>query len=823
MPLNNAATATTQPFALAQTDSTVSRQRFDLLTLFLFTIAIFTSATLLFVVQPMVGKILLPNLGGAPAVWNTCMVFFQATLLAGYLTAHLLTKYVPLRYQIIAYVIALVLAMQSLPISVGPEWVEALMSGGRPVTWLLSVLICQVAPVFFVMSTTSPLMQKWFARSGHPQGSDPYFLYAASNVGSILALLAYPLFVETNLGVTDQTTTWMWGFGFFAILATACGLASWFGSNLPTSERGTVGERLNKCGTSDSTLETATEQNTSSQATTPTWSRRGFWGLLAFIPSSLMLGVTTYISTDVSAIPLIWAIPLAMYLLTFVFAFSKWQPISAYWMGRVASLLILVITVTMVLGANDPPTVIVPLHLLMFFTVAMFCHQRLAADRPSEEHLTDFYLWLSVGGVAGGIFNALLAPSLFVSIIEYPLIMSLASYFRVTKNDPQANVDVNEADAAKTNAAAAGNLPQAFAFGAGIFVTLVALRWGIQMVPSEWIAAIENISPLSVSQIETLLTFGAPAALVLHNIERRSHFTFGLVAIFLVSVWNQYSDANCLQRDRNFYGTLATTNDQLIGGDVVKMWHGNTVHGTQWKDEARRRTPLTYYGKSSGVGRLLAVRQQNNEKLDIGAVGLGAGTLAAVLRPADAMRYYEINPQVVEHAEKYFTFLGDARERGANLDIELGDARLVLEKERREGTAIPYDVLVVDAFSSDSIPAHLITNECFQLYLSRIKAGGVVAMHISNRFLDLRPALAKLCEANGVVGYSYCFVDIKDDQGFDEKSGETASLWVLIANESSYLEDLHGDPNLSPLRPNPADRLWTDDYSNVLSAFNFRL
>ena len=482
--------------------------------------------------------------------------------------------------------------------------------------------------------------------------------------------------------------------------------------------------------------------------------------------------------------------------------------------------------VTVVLGANDPPSLTIPLHLLMFFTVAMFCHQRLAADRPAEDHLTDFYLWLSVGGVLGGIFNALLAPSLFSTIIEYPLIMSLASYFRITK--PGAKTDdtgISSRSSSSTSIEETSSLQQAVLFGGVVFFALLALSWLSRAIPADWIAAIEKVTPLGASQIETLLVFAVPAALVLHNIERRSHFTFGLLAILSVSVFNQYTDADCLQRGRNFYGTIATKNAELSGGDVVKMFHGNTVHGWQWKDEARRQTALTYYGKSSGLGRLFADRQDKAAELNIGAIGLGAGTMAASLRATDSMTYYEINPQVVEHAEKYFTYLSDARTRGANVDIRLGDARLVLNQESRtdrETGSSRYDILVVDAFSSDAIPAHLLTNECVQLYLDRVKSDGAIAVHISNRFLNLAPVLAKLCEANDLFGYVYCFDEIENGQAFDPMTGETASLWILIARDKSSLPDLGEDHHAHTLRASPENRLWTDDYSNVLSAFNFR-
>ena len=773
-----------------------NKLKIDTVTLCLFTSAIFTSATLLFVVQPMVGKILLPKLGGAPAVWNTCMVFFQATLLAGYLSAHLLTKYLSFKKQVVVFATALLMAMFTLPIAVGPEWVDRLLTGTNPSVWLLSVLLFRVAPVFFVLSITSPLLQKWFAKSGHAHAHDPYFLYAASNVGSILSLLAYPFVIEVNWGVTTQTETWMLGFGFFAVLATVCGVASWYGNRHAVYS---VVEHKQR----------TTDTNTVAPGML-TWSRRAHWILMSFIPSSLMLGVTTYISTDVASIPLIWVVPLAMYLLTFVLAFSRRQLVSAYWSGRIASLLILAITVTIVGNANDPPSIIVPLHLMMFFAVALFCHQRLASDRPSTDHLTDFYLWLSVGGVLGGIFNALVAPSLFVTLLEYPLVMIAASYLR----------DTRTADQSQDESARPGKV---IAFGAAVFGLTLLLYKLMESVPEAWTESALGIVPISVSHLQTLVAFGVPVAIVLSQLDRRAFFSVGLLSVFAVHLYNVQFDASIIERGRNFYGTIATATEELEGGSVTKMFHGNTVHGWQWNDAARRNVPLTYYGESSGVNKVLKHTAAAQPEMRIGAVGLGAGTIAASLRPGDSIVYYEINPQVVDHAERHFSFLDDARLRGVDVDVRLGDARLVLEAEQRSERLGRYDILVVDAFSSDSIPAHLITHECLQTYLAHTRPGGIMAFHISNRYLNLEPVLAALARRNKLAAFSYKFYDVPDGQSIDEQTGETKSCWILMSQDASTIESMQDAPHLAPIKGRQDMRLWTDDFTNVISAFESRL
>lgn len=768
---------------------------FDTIAMVLFTVAIFTSASLLFVVQPMVGKLLLPKLGGAPAVWNTCMLFFQATLLAGYFCAHLMTRYLPLRSQVLLFVSGLALALSRLPLSVDPRSIDALLNGADPNFWLLSVLISRVAPVFLMLSITSPLLQNWFARTGHPRGHDPYFLYSASNIGSILSLVLYPFLFEVSWGVNEQSRGWMWGFLAFIGVAALCGFVSCAGA---ARRRGL------------SSVNHPAEPAVASANSRPiTWARRGYWVILSLIPSSLMLGVTTYISTDVSSVPLIWIIPLTIYLLTFVFAFAQRQWVSPYWMGRIASLLILAIAVTVVTGANDPPGVIIPMNLLMFGAVAMFCHQRLAADRPDPAHLTEFYLWMSIGGVLGGLCNAILAPVLFATIFEYPLAMLAASLVRETRPGDEVTVPTKWRIAA---------------FGGGLFLLVLGLGKLVDSyLPGAWLEPITRVLPLSIGQIKMLICFGPPTCLVLSQLERRAYFSVGLGAILIVSIWNRSTDHKILEQGRNFYGTIATAKEKLAGGEVLRMVHGNTIHGWQWTDSARRGTPLTYYGNNSGVGQLIHTRQSfSNRPMRIGAVGLGAGSLAAWLRPGDTMVYYEINPQVVDHAERHFSYLSDARQRGATVEVRTGDARLVLESEMRSESHQPYDLLLVDAFSSDSIPVHLVTEEACDIYRSIVSSDGVVAFHITNRYINLEPVLAALARRANWSGFRYDFHELANGQALDELTGETVSSWVILSSSPSHLGSLIEDRHMRPLVDKPDQRVWTDDYSNLLSVLEWR-
>lgn len=786
----------------------------DTVLLVLFSATIFASATLLFVVQPMVGKILIPMLGGAPAVWNTCMVFFQATLLVGYISAHLLTRYVPLRFQIVLFPAALLLAMQTLPMSVSQSEVDQLLAGATPSWWMLWVLLCNVAPVFFMMSMTSPLLQNWFARSGHRQSKDPYFLYAASNIGSILALLAYPLMIEVFMGVTDQTAAWATGFGLFIVLAAGCGITGWFGN------RRIANELIQEHSTNNTTT-----------ANSLTWTRRAWWVLLAFVPSSLMLGVTTYLSTDVASIPLIWIVPLTIYLLTFVLAFASRQWISLAWAGKIAGVLTLAITFLMIIKNSEPQWLVVPMHLLMFFLVSLFCHGRLAEDRPEAKNLTDFYIWLSLGGVLGGLFNALVAPSLFVTIVEYPLIMALACFLRPSstessisntkatdeKSSPEtATNDSQSTPQPSVAVAPADSVMKGLLVATAVFVSLIVMARINGLLVAYCPSVFECLGQSSSARLHAAVLLFIPATIVLAQINYRLRFAIGLTAILGVSLLGDSTNENVVERDRNFYGTIKTEKVVTDSGTLIRMVHGHINHGWQWMDAERKQMPLTYYGTNSGINQIIRNQKNKRDSINVGVIGLGTGSLAALSRSDDQISFYEINPQVVDHAEKHFSFLKDARERGADVELKLGDARLVLESETRSGESNEFDVLAVDAFSSDSIPTHLVTTECLQAYMAHVNQNGVLAFHITNRYMDLEPVVAALIDANDLVGYSCSFQPVNPSD-LDKWQGETGSHWILISRNEAALK-IPNASDFKELRRNNSKRVWTDDYSNVMSA-----
>ncbi len=385
-----------------------------------FAATMFLSAFLLFSVEPMVAKMVLPLLGGTPAVWNTCLVFFQAILLAGYLYAHLSAKFLRPRQQVILHLCVLLLAIAVLPVHIPAGWVPPVQQ--NPAPWLLTLLGISVGLPFFVLSAGTPILQKWFSNSGHHQGSDPYFLYVASNAGSLFGLLSYPLVLEPTLRLATQSRAWSWLYALLFLMACGCGVITWRAARLGTSSE-------------PAPQETSPAENISSKS-------RLRWIVLAFVPASLTLGITTALTTDIPAIPLFWVLPLAVYLLSFIFVFARKPLISHAWLIRRLPFLILGAMFPVVSRSTLPILVWIPLDLLTLFGVAMVCHGELARSRPSTRHLTEFYLWISVGGVLGGIFNALLAPLIFSSVIEFPLVLVLAALLRppidVKQSTPRA-------------------------------------------------------------------------------------------------------------------------------------------------------------------------------------------------------------------------------------------------------------------------------------------------------------------------------------------------------------------------------------------------
>jgi hypothetical protein len=764
--------------------------------LLLYALTLFVSATLLFVMQPMVGKMILPLLGGTPAVWSTCMVFFQAALLGGYAYAHLITARLRLSHQVIVHLLALALPFVVLPLAVNP----GLLRGGEanPVLDVLTLLSVSVGLPFLVVSASAPLLQKWFSQSGHSAAHDPYFLYAASNLGSMLALLGYPTLVEPRLHLQGsswltQTALWSVGYALLAGLTLLCALTVWLRPAAPAPEPGEAAPAA-----PDAPLR---------------WARRLRWVALAFVPSSLLLGVTTYITTDLAAVPLLWVLPLAIYLLTFILAFGRW-PMRLHRIVAAAALpLVLVVIFLMVSAFPERIWVTVLWHFLLLFVIALACHGALALDRPTPRHLTEFYLLISVGGVLGGLFNALLAPLVLRSLIEYPLVMVLACVLLGARGSRPWGLGpgaIRELALVLVVAALALALYSESAILRIDFSFLArALDWSSERVAT-WLDPAERTA-------NKLLIFGPPLALAWLLRRRPLHLGLALAGVLLVAGFVDARNSDQIRQSRSFFGVLRISRDRDAKG-YTELRHGTTLHGRQSLEPARRAEPISYYQRNGPVGQLVAELDRRPGALHLGVIGLGTGTLAAYARPGDQVTFYEIDRLVrdIAFTPVYFTYAADARTRGATVRLELGDARVRLEGIKRERPTERYDALFVDAFSSDAIPVHLLTREALRLYFEMLAPRGILALHISNRYLRLEPVVANLATDG-----RYAALIQHGDTG-DVRGGVEAT-WVILARRPADFGELASDPRwtATKLDPEPPVGVWTDDFHNLLSVFKW--
>lgn len=732
----------------------------------LFALTLLLNALLLFLVQPMVAKLLLPYLGGTPAVWNTCMVFFQALLLGGYAYSHFVTTRLRLKPQIILHLVLLTAALACFPLEISEDATRALDGQTPPVAWLLWRLLMLVGLPFLMLATGGPLLQKWFSQTGHTAAHDPYFLYGASNFGSLLALLGYPLLLEPALRLRQQSTLWAVCYSGLILCIAACALVRW-----------RKGEYTY-----------ATANDTAAAPVTPlTWPRRLYWVALSFVPSSLMLGVTTYLSSDISPIPLLWVLPLGLYLLTFIIAFARRPLVRVETLSRGLLVLGFVLLFMILAQLRHPIGLLVVLHLVFFFIAALVGHLRLAQDRPPAAQLTEFYLWLSVGGVLGGIFNSLLAPVLFSTIAEYPLAIIMALMLRVSVGSPKRWAENRWFDL----------MWPAGAFAVAAFLTSTLPRLGL--VP---------LRVLTLTLVVPGLAAAASTALPL-----RFALVIGATVLGLNGYVAELQHGRTLLTERNFFGTLRVTDDSE--GKFRLLYHGNTIHGRQRLDGTERCQPLSYYHPQSPLGQAwqaFAAKPVNN---NFAIVGLGTGAIAAYSQAGQEWTYYEIDPAVREVAERqdFFTYLGQCS--AAPVKTILGDARLQL----KHAPDAHYGVIVLDAFSSDAVPTHLLTQQALQLYLRKLAPGGRLLFHISNHYLDLQRVVTALAKAEGLAGLS-------SDPPAQQKSyvveGQDPAYWIALARHESDLANLPKDTRWHRLDAVTASKVWLDDYSNVLSVFRWK-
>jgi spermidine synthase len=671
----------------------------------LYAFTIFLSAFLLFQVQPIIAKMILPWFGGGAAVWTSCMLFFQLLLVAGYLYAHWTTRSLAARTQAIVHGALLAAAAIALPIIPDVAWKPA--GDADPGVYILGLLAVTVGLPYFMLSTTGPLVQVWYSRANH--GAMPYRLYALSNVGSMLALLTYPIAVEPWLPTRAQAIGWS---GAFVVFAVACAALAW-------RSRGTAWAAT----AAGATGETAAH---------PSAARYVLWATLAGTASVLLLAFTSQLSQNVAPIPFIWVLPLALYLLSFILTFDGrgwyrrgiYLPLTAFGLAGVTALLHSDFR-------HSQLWVMLPVYAATLFVACMVCHGELVRLKPSPRHLTGFYLAISVGGAAGGVFVGLVAPRIFLDLYELP----------------------------------AGLV----AMAAVVAAVLVLDRTGFPGART-WRAAVLGACLLA-----------------------------GTLAGTLWWIYDGYArDASV--RVRNFYAAIRVWDSGEGESQQRVLTHGSITHGKQFTVAERRKLITTYYGETSGVGRAILAAGLKGP-VRVGVIGLGAGTLAGYGRDGDSFRLYEINPQVIDLATREFTYVTDTK---AKVEMSLGDARLSLEREPPQG----FDVLAVDAFSSDSIPVHLLTAEAFETYFRHLNPGGILAVHISNRYLDLKPVLH---EAAARFGRHARIVD----EDSDDDRGVYGSTWVLISDDAKTFEHSPLEKAAAPLETEKRVRLWTDDYSDL--------
>jgi hypothetical protein len=741
------------------------------LALVLFTGTLFLSALMLFSVQPMFAKMALPKLGGSPAVWAVSMCFFQAALLAGYCYAHALVRWLMPRDAV--WVHGAILAATCLALPIGLPSALSEPPVGQSYAWLLGVLALGVGLPFFAVAATAPLLQAWFARTGHKDADDPYFLYGASNFGSLIALLSYPVVIEPNLGLAAQSATWGAGFLILGGLIVACGVLMLLASsaNAQTLLR----------------IEAATPATCDSAA--PSWSDRATWIALAALPSGMMVGITTYITTDIASAPFIWVIPLALFLATFILVFKETMIFDFGRVQRAMPATILIFVLASMVMPGSIPTLAAA--LVAFLLASLVCHRELYLARPAASHLTEFYIWMSAGGVLGGIFSALIAPQIFVVAIEFTFLLLLCLLI-------MPGVLLHRTD----------RLDPAWVAG-------TALGFGLLVIGYKTLVGAGYLTETALTVSLFVLIFVAGIWATRHRPEHRLITVLALVAGVIVKP-GQNAD---IFVERSFFGTVRVA--ETPDGQHRLMMHGTTTHGAE-----RIRTatgapttepiPATYYHtgspKERAVTLMRGVASAAGHPLRAGVVGLGAGSLACHAQTGETWRMFELDPLVVRVAadEKLFRFM--SRCLPGN-EVVVGDARLTLRSEP-EGRM---DLLIVDAFSSDAIPAHLLTREAMEMYFGKVVEGGLVAIHVTNRHLDLGPSIAATAAALPGVRA----IDVTSRPA--AAGLDTASARVVFLTKNADLADrIEAWPDARPLLATGAEP-WTDDYSDLLSAILHKL
>jgi spermidine synthase len=728
-----------------------------------FTSTIFLSAFLLFGVQPMFTKMILPWLGGSPAVWSVAMVFFQGLLLLGYLYAHLSTTYLRPRAAVTVHGMLAAAAFLTLPLTVSQAFGTPPDSGQG--LWLLAVFAGSVGLPFFVLSASAPLLQAWFARSGHERAANPYFLYAASNGGSFAALIAYPLLIEPLAALQTQRFGWMWMFAALGVALVVCGISA-------------------RCLAAGN--DKAETQDLSAPAPL-TWRQRAVWIGLASIPSGLLVAVTAHLSTDVASAPLLWVLPLALFMLTFILAFRETmfaadQTLSS-WFARLTPFVIM-----SVVGFIMPLGVQFAIHLGVLFLAAMICHRRLYLGRPHPAQLTEFYLWMSFGGLIGGLFAGLLAPYLFSTIIEYRLLL-IAALLCVTT---------------------AGVVPS---YRKQLLFAGFSVLAGVAfMIAAPLMATVATKLPYALG----LAMATAFMAIIILNRHGPLASAGAAAGAFLALAITTGDNREMVVR--SFFGVNYVKTG--VSGNTRILSHGSTVHGAvrirdlDGKPVQGRPQATTYYHDEGGINLALRAARQNAGGTigRVAVLGLGAGAMACQSAEGESWTYFEIDSEVAKLAQRaeVFPFLSRCTP-GAR--IVIGDARLTLQKETAR-----YDVIILDAFSSDAVPAHLLTLEAFRIYADMLNPGGMIIAHVSNRHMDLRSVAEAAAKATGMASLS-ARIDIDPEAEKSLMQLATPTIVVAMSPDTAALENLRmSNARWRAPSADAGSALWTDDYANIMGA-----
>ncbi len=795
----------------------------------LYSVAIFLGATLLFMVQPMIGKMILPTLGGSPAVWNTCMLFFQATLLAGYLYAHGLGTRKSKPLQMIVHAVVLALPIVTLPFAIPAAWAPS--TSQSPALAVLSLLTVIAAAPICVMATTGPLLQKWFSMSNHRHAKDPYFLYAASNLGSFTGLLVYPLLLEPSLTLKQQATFWAYGYGVYAVVAALCGVV------VLLKKSNQAHESTDESDAASASSTTSTAASTSEDQASP-WIQRLKWLGLSAAPAALMISVTQHIATDVASAPMLWVVPLGIYLLSFVIVFSprmpRVVPMACAGLFIVLSLVAAYNSLSSSISGN---VLLLALHLSLLFFGCCACHARLAIARPGAARLTEYYLLMAVGGVVAGVFCSLVAPVIFNSIFEYPIAIAscvglatplLTGAFEAVRTRVMKGIDTGSSDVkwADSNEDDEVSFLRRHAKVLDVLFPAVVLAGFASMYAA---AVPTGTSPGWGFAYSTLLVIFYLIPVVLSGLFLFRPLRAGCAVLALFALANVYNaiTSNTLHSERTFFGVHVVA-ESTSATNLRTLRHGTTSHGLQaiGPDGTLDIFPTSYYHLTGPLGITMRRYQTTDLLSSVAVAGLGTGCIASYARPGDRYTFFEIDPAVIRIAQdpELFTFVSKSN---GKLDFVLGDARLTIA----QAPDASFGVIVLDAFSSDAIPVHLITTDAIRSYLPKLKPNGLLLVHISNRKLNLEPVMAAAAKELNLAAVTWFDTNFTDQN----RATKSASHWVVLARSMDDLKPLtsmtrderaafsprNPDAMWRPLNAREGFRPWTDDYSNLLSVIEW--